>query len=211
MLTVLLRGVILYAVVICMARLMGKRQLGELSPAELVITILISNIATLCMEDIDLPLITGLVPILVLVCIDVIIGFLSLKIRPLRQAISGSPKIIISNGVLDQGALRQLRFSVDDILCSMRALGIFDISQVQYAVVETTGSVSVLLKNEYLPITKDSVSNPKASCDPPKVIISDGEILDKEAVKRLGLDAKRIFLCCEETGGKVTVIYKEEK
>lgn len=211
MLTVLIRGIILYVVVICMARLMGKRQLGELSPAELVITILISNIATLCMEDIDLPLVMGIVPILVLVSIDVIVGCLGLKIRSLRKLVSGTPRIIISDGKIDQGALKELRFSIDDVMCSMRALGIFDLSQVQYAVVETTGSVSVLLKNEYLPITKDYLSKPTPSSDPPRVIISDGTVLDPKAVEKLGVDAKRVFLCTIDVSGKVSVIYKEGK
>ncbi len=211
MLTVFIRGMILYAVVIASARLMGKRQLGELSPGELVITILISNIATLCMEDIDMPLIYGLVPILTLVCIDVIVSYICLKSRRIRKAVSGSPKVIISGGVIDQTMLKSLRYSVEDVLCALRAQGIFDITQVQYAIVETTGSVSVLQKEEHQPLSRDSVQNPKKAADPPRIIVTDSVVLDRQAAARLELDTKNIFLCTEDSKGKVVVIKKESE
>ncbi len=211
MLTIFIRGVILYAVVIFSARLMGKRQLGELSPGELVITILISNIATLSMEDTSLPLVSGLTPILTLVCIDVIISYAVLKSKKFRRIVSGRPRVIISNGTIDQQALKELRYSVADVMCSLRGLGIFDIAQVQYAIVETTGSVSVMLKEEHQPLTRQIVSSPQRSADPPNVIISDGDVLDKKAAARLGLDPKRVFLCTEDTKGKINVILKEDK
>ncbi len=211
MLTIFIRGIMLYALVIASARLMGKRQLGELSPGELVITILISNIATLCMEDTDLPLISGLVPILTLVSIDVIVSYLCLKSRKLRRAVSGSPKVIINQGKLDQSMLRSLRYSVEDVLAALRGKDIFDISQVQYAIVETTGSISVLLKEPHLPLSRDSVQSPKKSSDPPKVIIMDGEIIDKQAAAKYELSAEDIFLCTEDSKGKIVVIKKEVK
>lgn len=211
MLTVFIRGVILYASVIFSARLMGKRQLGELSPGELVITILISNIATLSMEDTSLPLLSGLTPIFTLVCIDVIISYAVLKSKKFRRAVSGMPRIIISDGKIDQQALKELRYSIDDVLCSMRGLGIFDISQVQYAVVETTGLVSFMLKAEHQPLTKQSVSKPEKTADPPRVVISDGDIVDKKAAARIGVDASRVFLCTEDACGKVNLIFKEGK
>ncbi len=211
MLTIFIRGIILYALVIASARLMGKRQLGELSPGELVITILISNIATLCMEDTDLPLISGLVPILTLVSIDVIVSYLCLKSRKLRRAVSGSPKVIINQGKLDQSMLRSLRYSVEDVLAALRGKDIFDISQVQYAIVETTGSISVLLKEPHLPLCRDSVQSPKKSSDPPKVIIMDGEIIDKQAAAKYELSTEDIFLCTEDSKGKIVVIKKEVK
>lgn len=211
MLTVFIRGVILYAVVIFSARLMGKRQLGELSPGELVITILISNIATLSMEETSLPLVLALTPILTLVCIDVIISYAVLKSKKFRHLVSGQPRVIISEGKLDQQALKELRYSVADIMCSLRGLGIFDIAQVQYAVVETTGSVSVMLKAEHQPLTRQSVSKPEKSADPPKIVISDGDIHDKKAAARIGLDPKRVFICTEDSTGKINVIPKEGK
>ena len=146
MCVVLIRSLILYLLVIFAVRLMGKRQLGELQPSELVITILVSNIATLPLEDVDIPLIVGVTPILALVCFEVVISWLNLISPKLRKVISGSPKVIISNGRIDRETMRELRFSVDDLTMALRSQGMFDLSEVQFAVVETTGSVSVMKK-----------------------------------------------------------------
>ena len=112
---VLIRSFILYIVVIFGVRLMGKRQLGELQPSELVITILISNIATLPLEDPDIPLFIGILPILTLVCYEVIMSWITLRSLRMRRMISGRPKIIIRNGQIEQATLQDLRLSVDDL------------------------------------------------------------------------------------------------
>ena len=153
MLIVLFRAVILYIVIVFCIRLMGKKQLGELQPSELVVTIMLSNIATLPIEDINLPVLMGLVPIFTIVCIDVFFSYLSLCSRGFRRVLCGSPKIIISGGVLDQRVVKKLRFTVDDIFEALRGQGIFDISQVQLAVVETTGQISAYVKPAEQPAT----------------------------------------------------------
>ncbi len=224
MLTVFIRGIILYVLVVFAVRLMGKRQIGDLSPAELVITILISNIATLAMEDVSVPLLTGTVPILTLVCLDVISSYICLNSRKIRHAVSGRPKIIISNGVIDQRGLRALRYTVDDLMSSLRTQGIFDISQVQYAVVETTGAISALLKPEYLPLTPKSAASPEPAADPPQAVISDGDMIRsaettldlREAdilkeLKRKHLGVGDVFLCTAGADGKLYIIEKEDK
>ena len=111
MLIVFFRAIILYALVIFSIRLMGKRQIGELQPSELVITILLSNIATLPIEDTTIPMATGIIPMLTLVSLDVIMSALTLRSRKLRQMVSGSPKVIISNGVIDQKQMKKLQLS----------------------------------------------------------------------------------------------------
>ena len=111
MLIVFLRAALLYVVVVFAIRLMGKRQLGELQPSEFVITILISNIATLPIEDPGTPMLLGIVPILTLVCLDVIMSAATLRSRKLRRIVSGSPKIIISSGEIDQKQLKELRYT----------------------------------------------------------------------------------------------------
>ena len=147
MLIIFLRAFILYVLVIFSVRLMGKRQIGELQPSELVITILVSNIATLPIEDINLPILTGIIPIVSLVCFDVIMSSVTLKFKKVRRIVSGNPRIIVINGKIDQVAMKQLRYSLDDLMESLREQGIFDITEVQYAIVETTGKISVLQKN----------------------------------------------------------------
>ena len=102
MCVILIRSVILYVLVIFAVRLMGKRQLGELQPSELVITILVSNIATLPIEDVNIPIIVGVTPILSLVCFEVMVSWINLRLPELRRLISGSPKIIIRNGCIER-------------------------------------------------------------------------------------------------------------
>lgn len=223
MLIVFIRGLIVYALVIFATRIMGKRQLGELTPSELVITILISNIATLSMEDPSTPLITGVVPILTLVCLDILTSYGSLKSRKFRHIISGRPKIIISNGVIDQKILATLRFTVDDVCAALRANGIFDITEVQYAVVETTGSISVLQKAEDLPLTPKTAATPETPADPPQIVISDGDIIkslesrvnitEKELLKELKkkhLEPQDVLLCMVYPDKSFKIIPKEK-
>ena len=176
---ILIRTLLLYIVVIFSVRLMGKRQLGELQPSELVITILVSNIATLSLEDLEIPLLHGILPILMLVCLEVLASWISLRSVRIRRWISGSPKIIVKGGVIDQAQLRELRFSVDDLLTSLRTNGVFDIRDVQYAVVETNGAVSVCLRSASQPATRGDVHAADNADDPPQLIISDGQLREQ--------------------------------
>lgn len=183
---VLIRSLILYILVIFSVRLMGKRQLGELQPSELVITILISNIATLPLEDTDIPLSLGITPILALVCFEVIVSCLNLIFPKFRKMISGSPKIIIRNGKTDPQTLRELRFSVDDLMMSLREKDVFDIEDVQYAIVETTGNISVMKKQIQDTPTRQDLELKVKNYDPPQVIVSDGKIIP-QALKSMGI------------------------
>ncbi len=183
---VLIRSLILYILVIFSVRLMGKRQLGELQPSELVITILISNIATLPLEDTDIPLFLGITPILALVCFEVIVSWLNLVFPKFRKMISGSPKIIIRNGKTDPQILRELRFSVDDLMMSLREKEVFDIEDVQFAIVETTGNISVMKKQMKDTPDRQDFGMKVKNYDPPQVIVSDGKILP-QSLKSMGI------------------------
>ncbi|MGN0631461.1 MAG: DUF421 domain-containing protein, partial [Ruminococcus sp.] len=164
---ILLRSIILYAVVIFSVRLMGKRQLGELQPGELVITILISNIATLPIENTSVPLLPGIVPILTLVCLEVIVSFITMKSKKLRKLVSGSPKIVIRDGEIIQQTMLDLRLTIDDLLMSLRSNQIFDPSEVQFAIVETTGAISVYPKSAYRSVVQEDIGLKNSSQDPP--------------------------------------------
>lgn len=191
MLNCVLRAAVLYPLVIFAVRLMGKRQIGELQPAELVVTILISNIATLPLEDQNLPVLMGIVPVLVLVSLEVIVSWLSLHFRSFRRLISGSPKIIVMDGNIDQQVMKALRFSLDDLMSALRSGGVFDINEVQMAVVETNGSVSVYQKTEYQPATKGDVVTDLQSERPPEVLIADG-VISLEGMNAAGYTNKRL-------------------
>lgn len=173
MLIITIRTVLLYALIVFSLRLMGKKQLGELQPSELVTTIMISNIATLALEDSFTPMLMGVVPILMIVCLDVIMSGIMLKSRKVRDVVSGTVKVIISDGNIDQHEMKNLRYTLDDLTEAMRQQGIFDISQVQYAIVETNGKINFFQKE-----------NPPKN--PPELIIVDGELI-RESLKRLRL------------------------
>ena len=161
MLIIMIRTAILYTVIIAMMRLMGKKQLGELQPSELVTTILISNIATLSIEDPNISMLLGIVPIVTIVCIDVLMSVVMLKSARFRSIVTGTPRVIISDGVIDQRELKRLRYTVDDVLEAMREQSIFDINDVRYAIIETTGKINFYKKTD-------------GDEDPPAVVIKDG-------------------------------------
>ncbi len=218
---VFIRAVILYIIVIISVRIMGKRQIGELQPSELVITILVSNIATLPLEDLNIPLIMGIIPILSLVCFEVIMSWCTLKSRKLRHIISGSPKVIISDGVLDQKIMKDLRYSVDDIMTALRSNNVFDISNVQYAVVETNGSVSVFEKHPYQNVTNMDLMVEGKSVNPPVIVISDGKVISQgldeiglqrswltELLNRKHIEESEVFLMLADKNKEYTLIRK---
>ena len=180
MLIVFFRVLLIYLLITACLRLMGKRQLGQLQPAELVVTILVSNIATMAIEDANVPLLSGVVPILALVCFDVLVSALALRSKRVRELVSGSPRIIIRDGQIDQHQLRELRFTIDDMMEQLRAKDVFDIRQVAFAIVETTGAFSVYLKPEAQPATAGmlNLQAPPGADAPPVVLIADGVVID---------------------------------
>lgn len=192
MLIVFVRATILYGLIMFCIRLMGKRQLGELQPTELVITILLSNIASLPIEDTSIPLILGAVPLLVLVGCELFTSYVSLKSKKFRSFVSGSPVIVIHEGVINQNELRNLRFSIDDLMEIIRQSSIFDIRDVQYAIVETTGKISILPKFKAQNVTADMLALEREEDIPPVVIISDGELLDS-AIKACNVEREWVF------------------
>ena len=136
---------------------MGKRQVGELKPHELVITFLISSTATIPLQDNNMPLLNCIMPILLFVSLEIIVAVLSVKSIKFRNLIQGRPTVIIDKGKIDEKKLRQLRFTVDDLCDALRQQGFWDISEVQNAVIETNGSISAENWEKYKPLTADNV------------------------------------------------------
>ncbi len=224
MLIVFLRTLILYCVIVFGVRLMGKRQLGELQPSELVVTILISNIATLPIEEIDTPLLVGLLPILSLVVFEVLISVINLHFRPVRRIFSGTPVVVIHHGVIDQQKLRQLRYSADDLMAQLRSQNIYSVSEVDFALVETTGKLSVYQKYLSRPVTGETLSLPDhpEQNSPPLVLVSDGRINEdyltlcrkdhrwlNQVIASHQLSLKQVFLLTLDQKGTVELIPKE--
>lgn len=191
MFVTLIRTIILYIMVIFCVRIMGKRQIGELQPTELVITILLSEIVAIPMQDNDLPLINTIIPVLTLVGFEILISVISLKSVRFRSAMQGNSLIIIRNGVLDQAQIKRLRFTVDDILEALRSKDVFDISKVQYAIVETNGELNVMLKPEYTPITHKDLAIESEDNGIPCVVIIDGKIIESD-FKDCGMNREKL-------------------
>lgn len=178
---------------------MGKRQIGELQPSELVITLLISQIISIPIQDTDIPLVNTIIPIFLLVGFEILTSVFNMKSIKFRSFMQGHPIIIIDDGVLNQKLLKQLRFTVDDLLEALRQKDVFDISQVQYAIVETNGQISVLLKAEHDTVTRQDL---KLDPDPQGYkcpVVIDGKIV------------KQGFSACNMNTGKVQSIAKKEK
>ncbi len=185
---------------------MGKRQIGELQPSELVITILMSNIATLPIEDINIPMLMGIIPIFTLVCLDVFMSQLSMRSRRIRRFFSGTPKIIISNGAVDEEAMRKLRYTIDDLLESLREVQVFDIAEVQLAIVETTGKISVYQKKQHQPATAETLGIDIQSINPPKLIVADGEIIE-HTLNYIGLDEQWLMKTLEKENCSIENVF----
>lgn len=207
-----IRTIIIYIFIIVALRVTGKRQIGELQPIELVVTLLISDLAVIPMQENGIPLISGLIPIAVLVALELILSTLMMKSNGLSMLISGHPVIIIQNGKLIQKALRKLRMGVDDLTETLRQQGIFDIRDVQYAVVETNGKVSVYQK---------ATSGKRGAAVP---VINDGQAVEwglefcglsqqwlTDILKKKKLDIHEVLLMTCDGSGSVSIIKKEKK
>ncbi len=223
MINMLIRGIIIYVTVIFAVRLMGKRQIGELQPAELVVTILLSQVASMPFESLEVPLLSILSIVFLLISLEILCSVVSLKTKTFRNLIQGNPILIIKDGQLVQSELKNIRYSVEDLLEALRLKDIFDIGQVQFAYIETNGSISVLLKNRFRPVTIDDTDIKTSPCELPCLVISDGKIVKSQldicamTEKRLHSIMKQehiriedVMLMTAERGGKYYIVRKEK-
>ncbi len=206
MLISFLRSLILYIVVVFGMRLMGKRQLGQLQPSELVITILISNIATLPIENSDVPLILGLVPILTLMCFEVILSVCTLKSAWLRKLVWGSSRVLIQNGRINQKELADLRYSVDDLMEQLRLNGIFDLREVEFVMAETNGQLSITKKAPYEPLTAKTAGISTENAPPPVLVIEDRKIVP-EGLRLCGMQEKELLGLLKKEGHRLEDVF----
>ncbi len=172
------RTILLYAVIIAAVRLMGKRQISELQTSELVVTLLISDLASIPMQDTGQPLASGLVPIAVLVMCEILISALMVKSTKFRRLICGKPIIVISDGVVQPGEMRRLRMTTEDLVEQLRQKNVFSIQDVAYAIVETNGKMSVIKKPDKEQPTAGMLGVALPDCGLETVVVSDGVISD---------------------------------
>ena len=175
----LVRTSILYVLLIISVRLMGKRQVGQMEPAEFVVTMLVANLAAIPMQEEGVPLFTGLVPIFTVLGLELILSALSLKSMLLRRALCGKPVILVENGKILQANLKRTRITVDELAGHLRLNEVLDISAVQYAILETNGSLSVFLKAGEAPATAKEAGIEAKKQSLPVSIIEDGKLMKK--------------------------------
>lgn len=223
MITAVIRTVILYLLIIVGIRLMGKRQIGQLEPSELVLSLLIADLAAVPMQDFGIPLLMGIIPILTLLCLSTILSVLTVKSIRFRALLCSRPSIVVQDGQILIKEMVKNRFTVDELMEELRVAGITDLSSVKYAVLETTGRISVLPKAEEKPVTVKDMKLPAQDNGLPVILISDGRILSqnlkirnlteawlkKQLRQRDVQDIRHIFLMTVDEKGHIYLAEKE--
>ena len=199
MFTGLIRTIILYIFIIIGIRLMGKRQVGELEPSELVLSLIIADLASVPMQDYGIPLLTGILPILALLAMTMILSVLTMQSIRFRALLCGRPSVVIRRGEIDQGEMRRNRLTVDELLEELRCKGYADPATVKYAILETNGQLSVLPYANQKPPTAQQLQVSAEESGLPLVVISDGRLLEHN-LRALGRDRKWLDQRLEERG-----------
>ncbi len=222
MLIVILRTLIVYAALLVAMRLLGKRQLGEMELSEFVLASLIADLAAHPLQDMGIPLLNGLVPVITLFCCEVAIAGLSLRSVRLRQLLFGMPSILIREGRIDQRQMRLNRYTVDELLQTLRNQGYEDLRAIRWAILETNGKLSVIPQPGEKPVSAAQLGIRAQGGALPLIVVSDGRVLTQNLqtlglsrawlnaeLARRGLLAKDVFLMLADSGGCVTLSKKE--
>ena len=224
MTTAFFRTIILYFLLMVGLRLMGKRQIGELEPGELVLTMMISDLATVPMQDFGIPLLAGVIPILTLLALSLLLSQLSLRSLRFRRLMCGAPAVLIRDGVIQQSVMRENRFTVDELLEELRGQGVAQVSDVKYAILENSGQLSVLPWTREQPPTAAQLGlEVTEGITLPVVLINDGRVLTKNlsacGKDRAWLDQQladrrlagpgQVFLLTLDENGHVICVEKE--
>jgi uncharacterized membrane protein YcaP (DUF421 family) len=208
--TIVARTLFLYFLILIIFRLMGKREIGELSHLDLVVFIMIGEMAVVSIENTEDPLLYTVFPMIILMLLQISLAYISLKNKRVRDLLDGKPSVIISNGQIDEEAMRKQRYNFDDLLMHLRDKNIKNVSDVEFAILETSGKLSVFEKKDQLEKQKET-SNSYGSIYP---LILDGEVQEqnlamlnktnfwlRQQLRNLGYkDLKKISFCSYENG-----------
>lgn len=198
---VLFRTTISFTVVLVFFRIMGKKELGELTLCDVIVTLMVAELAAIAIEDIELSMIRGLAPVLLILILQMTFTVISLKSRKFRELLEGRPSMIIENGEINQNNLRKNRYNLDDVLFQLRENGISDIREVEFAILERKGNLSIFKKDENpenftLPLIQDGDIQETNL----KIIKKTEEWLLQE-LRKQGYDkTKHIFYCSYMNG-----------
>ena len=224
MLVCLIRSVILYLLLIIVIRLMGKRQLGEMEPSEFVVTMLIADLASVPMQDLGIPLLSGVIPILTVLSIELILSTLSYHSVAVRKLFCGKPVILMEDGKIIQENLKKTRLTPDELTEHLREKDIVDLTTVKYAILETNGQISALLYAKHQPLTAQDAKVKATEWALPVTIISSGQVLNEnlrlsgrdeawleKTLRDHGCTARQVYLLTVDPSGKIYLAIKSEE
>ena len=219
MYTLFIRTVIIYLILLCAVRLMGKRQLGELELSEFVITILLSEIAVLPIANKSVSMWHSIVPIFILVSLEGLVSYISIKNRNIKKFVGGAPSILIKKGVICKSELSKVRMSIDELLCQLRLKDVFDIDEVEYAILEENGQLSVIPKMKARGVTLEDLYINKTVKGISHTLVADGQISEfnlrltghskkwlKSQIKKHNCKLKDVFLLTVDDSGSINII-----
>ena len=201
MATAFIRTIVLYFLIMVGLRLLGKRQIGELEPIELVLTLLISDLAAVPMQDFGIPLLNGVIPIVTLLLLSMLLSWGSVRSIRLRRLICGSPTALILDGKGQQDAMRHNRFTLDELTQELRNQGILDIASVEYAVLETNGQLNIILAPAQQPVTAEQMHMETEDTGYFSILINNGRIL-RDNLKRMGRDERWLQKQVQQRGAQ---------
>lgn len=218
------RTVVVYLFLIAVIRFLGKRQLGQMEPSEVVVTMLVADLASFPMEDPDIPLTAGLVPILAVLSMEILLSLLSVRSLKVRKLLCGKPVILMENGDFLQENMRKNRITIDELLSQLRQKDIMDPTTVRYAILETGGNLSVFPYPEYEPAAARDAGVPVESLKAPITVVSDGRVLSdnlkkagknqkwlEKALQKQGVTLEQTFLLTVDEENKILFYKKQRK
>lgn len=217
------RAVVVYFVILIVTRILGKRELGQVSPFDFVVAIMLGELAVLSIDDSRMPILLGLVPITIITVLHVAIAYVSMKSSFARVVLSGRPTVMIENGRIIEKNLAALHFNVNDLLGSLREKGVFDLNDVEFAIMENTGKLSVLLRSQKRPLTPDDIDVPTVYEGMTKPLIIDGQVQEnylreanlsqqwlEERLRKIGVGCQDVLLASLDTRGQLYVSRRDQ-
>lgn len=215
MILIIIRTLVLFAATVIFLRIMGKRQIGQLQPYELVVIIMIAELAAIPMQNTSIPLINGIIPIFILFASEVTLSFISLKSERARGIICGKPSILIANSKIMEGEMRRLRMNINDLMEQLRLQGVNNIADAEFAILETSGQLSVILKSQNRPLQPKDLNIPTQYEGLPTILIMDGHIIHEnlgiinrdldwlqKELKNAGVDSQNVFFATLDSQGE---------
>lgn len=224
MLQILLRSILIYGSLIFLFRLMGKRQLGDLELSELIVTVLISEVASTPLTDPEAPLWMGILPVAALLGTELVLSLISLKCVRFRSFLSGKPALLIVRGKIDQSQMRRNRFTPDELAEALRNEGILDLNSVDYAILETDGKLNVIPAPAFRPVTAGQMGVAEESSGYPMLVVNNGRVLAQnlrilgrdekwleKALRTQGISSpKDVYLMTADSTGEIFIAPKED-